>query len=92
MVLFLSEETNTGPVGEMLATGRGVEIEGLIIDHLVDGKVAKRWELWDQMAMMQQFGLGFNSHLRYVERPKAEKVLGFLFLAIPSIFIIHKNP
>ena len=49
--------TNTGPFGEMQATGKAVEIEGLIIDHLVDGKVAKRWELWDQMAMMQQLGL-----------------------------------
>jgi len=49
--------TNTGPFGEMKATGKTVEIEGLIIDHVVNGKVAKRWEIWDQMAMMQQLGL-----------------------------------
>jgi predicted ester cyclase len=41
----------------MKATGKGVEIEGLIIGHIVNGKVTKRWELWDQMAMMQQLGL-----------------------------------
>jgi len=49
--------TNTGPFGEMQATNHEVEIEGLIIDQVVNGKVAKRWELWDQMAMMQQLGV-----------------------------------
>src|SRR5688572_23110962 len=37
--------TNTGSFGEMPATGKVVEIEGLIIDRVVDGKVAHRWEL-----------------------------------------------
>lgn len=54
---WTAKGTNTGPFGEMQATGRGVEIEGLIIDHVINGRVAKRWELWDQMAMMQQLGL-----------------------------------
>ena len=49
--------TNTGPFGKMPATGKPIEIEGLIIDYLVNGKVAKRWEIWDQMAMMQQLGI-----------------------------------
>ena len=49
--------TNTGPFGEMPATGKGIEIEGLIMDQVINGRVAKRWELWDQMAMMQQLGL-----------------------------------
>ena len=54
---WTAKGTNTGPLGEMQATGKEVEIEGLIIDYVVNGKVAKRWELWDQMAMMQQLGL-----------------------------------
>jgi steroid delta-isomerase-like uncharacterized protein len=49
--------TNTGPFGEMAPTGKTIEIEGLIIDHLKNGKVAKRWEIWDQMAMIQQLGI-----------------------------------
>ena len=49
--------TNTGPFGEMQATGRRIEIEGSIIDYVKNGKVSKRWELWDQMAMMQQLGI-----------------------------------
>ncbi|MGI8635887.1 MAG: ester cyclase [Segetibacter sp.] len=54
---WTAKGTNTGPFGEMQATGRAVEIEGLIIDYVVNGRVAKRWELWDQMAMMQQLGV-----------------------------------
>ncbi len=49
--------TNTGALGETEATGKSVQISGLIIDHLTDGKVAERWELWDQMGMLQQLGL-----------------------------------
>ena len=49
--------TNTGSFGEMQPTGKAVQIEGMIIDYLTNGKVAKRWELWDQMGMMQQLGL-----------------------------------
>jgi steroid delta-isomerase-like uncharacterized protein len=49
--------SNTGPFGEMPATGKTIEIEGLIIDYVVNGKVAKRWEIWDQMALMQQLGI-----------------------------------
>ena len=54
---WTAKGTNTGPFGEMPATGKRVEIEGFIIDQVVNGKIAKRWELWDQMAMMQQLGV-----------------------------------
>ena len=54
---WIATGTNTGPFGEMQPTGKKVEIEGLIIDYVKNGKVKKRWELWDQMAMMQQLGL-----------------------------------
>jgi steroid delta-isomerase-like uncharacterized protein len=49
--------THTAPLGELPATGRSVEIDGIIIDHLEDGKVSERWEVWDQAAMMQQLGM-----------------------------------
>jgi steroid delta-isomerase-like uncharacterized protein len=54
---WTAKGTNSGPFGEMQATGKEIEIEGLIIDYVVNGRVAKRWELWDQMAMMQQLGI-----------------------------------
>ena len=49
--------TNKGTLGEMQPTGKRVNLDGLIIDYLKDGKVAERWEIWDQMAMLQQLGV-----------------------------------
>jgi steroid delta-isomerase-like uncharacterized protein len=48
--------THTGPLGAAPATGRAVSIDGLIVDHLEDGKVRERWEQWDQSLMLQQLG------------------------------------
>jgi predicted ester cyclase len=49
--------THNGPLGPVPPTGRSVDIEGLIVDHLKDGKVAERWEQYDQSLMLQQLGL-----------------------------------
>jgi steroid delta-isomerase-like uncharacterized protein len=49
--------THTGQFGPTPPTGRAIAITGLIIDHVVDGKVIERWEQFDQPLMMQQLGL-----------------------------------
>jgi steroid delta-isomerase-like uncharacterized protein len=49
--------TNSGAFGPVPATGRHIQIGGLVLDRVVDGKVVERWEQWDQMAMLQQLGL-----------------------------------
>ena len=49
--------THTGPLGPIQATGRPMQIDGLIIDQLVNGVVVERWEQWDQPRMLQQLGL-----------------------------------
>lgn len=54
---WTAKATHTGSLGEMPATGKRVQIDGLVIDHLKNGKVSERWELWDQSAMMQQLGI-----------------------------------
>ncbi len=54
---WVAEGTNTGPLGDIPATGKRVRINGLILDKVVGGKVAERWEQWDQMGMTQQLGL-----------------------------------
>ena len=46
----------TGPLGAAPATGKAVAIDGLIVDHLEDGKVRERWEQWDRSIMLQQLG------------------------------------
>lgn len=48
---------HTGPLGAVPPTGRAVSIDGLILDHVVDGRVVERWEQWDQSLMLQQLGL-----------------------------------
>jgi len=54
---WTAEGTNSGAFGSVPATGRRVQITGLILDRVVDGKVVERREQWDQMAMLQQLGL-----------------------------------
>ena len=49
--------THSGALGSVPATGRQVKINGLILDRVVDDKVAERWEQWDQFGMLQQLGL-----------------------------------
>ena len=48
--------THTGPLGPAPATGKRIAIDGLIIDHVVGGKVQERWEQFDQSLMLQQLG------------------------------------
>ena len=49
--------THTGPLGAVSPTGRRVALDGLIVDHLLDGRVVERWEQWDQPGMLAQLGL-----------------------------------
>lgn len=42
--------------GLLAPSGKAMAIDGLIVDHLVDGKVRERWEQWDQSLMLQQLG------------------------------------
>ena len=54
---WVARGTHNGPLGETKPTGRPVQFEGLIFDHVVGGQVVERWEQWDQMGMLQQLGL-----------------------------------
>jgi len=49
--------THTGPLGPVSPTGRTVSIDGLILDHLVDGRVVERSEQFDQAVVLQQIGV-----------------------------------
>jgi steroid delta-isomerase-like uncharacterized protein len=54
---WVAEGTHTAPLGNVPATGRRVRVDGQILDRVADGRVAERWEQWDQAGMMQQLGL-----------------------------------
>ncbi len=51
---WTGEGTNSGATPSSPATGRRVQIAGLILDRVVDGQVVERWELWDEAGMMRQ--------------------------------------
>jgi predicted ester cyclase len=54
---WTAEGTNTGPLGDIPATGKRVWIEGVLLDRIANGKVVERWEQWDQLGMLKQLGL-----------------------------------
>ena len=56
-IRWIAEGTNSAPLGTIPATGRSVRVGGLLMDRVVDGRVAERWEQWDQAGMLQQLGL-----------------------------------
>lgn len=54
---WTAQGTNSGALGPVPATGRGMRIGGMILDRVTGGTIAERWEQWDQMGMLQQLGL-----------------------------------
>lgn len=54
---WVATGTHKGPLGDAQPTGKQVQFDGLIFDHVAGGQVVERWEQWDQMAMLQQLGL-----------------------------------
>jgi steroid delta-isomerase-like uncharacterized protein len=49
--------TNSGPMGGMPATNKQVNIDGIDVVVIKDGKAVERWGYFDNMKMMQQLGM-----------------------------------
>lgn len=49
--------THTGELSGMPPTGRSFRSEAIVIDRVVDGKIAERHEVSDMMGMMMQLGM-----------------------------------
>jgi steroid delta-isomerase-like uncharacterized protein len=49
--------THQGEFMGIPATGRHIEIEGMDISRLADGRIVEHWTQMDAMAMMQQLGV-----------------------------------
>jgi len=56
-VLATYNATNTGPMGDIPATGKAVEVPFLAIFRIESGKIAELWAEWDNVAMLSQMGL-----------------------------------
>jgi steroid delta-isomerase-like uncharacterized protein len=48
--------THDGELMGMPPTGKSVEIAGITIDRIADGKIAESWTCFDTLGMMQQLG------------------------------------
>jgi len=46
----------TGPMGNLPATGKEFTLVNIIIQRLEDGKVAETWVSWDNVAFLSQLG------------------------------------
>jgi steroid delta-isomerase-like uncharacterized protein len=49
--------THNGPLGDSPATGKKIQIDGYIIARFERGKIVEEFELFDELAMLQQLGL-----------------------------------
>jgi len=49
--------TNSGALGNMPATNKQININGIDIIALKDGKAIERWGIFDNLTMMQQLGM-----------------------------------
>ena len=58
MVAYVSTMTGTqtGPMGNLPASGKTFTVVNIIIQRLEGGKVAETWVSWDNVAMLSQLG------------------------------------
>ncbi len=52
--------TNTGPLGELPATGKKVQVSGVFILRIVDGKIVEEWQYWNNALVLTQLGFTFS--------------------------------
>jgi steroid delta-isomerase-like uncharacterized protein len=64
---YVSTGTHQGKFWGIEPTGRRVEIEEISIFRIAGGRVAEQWCMFDELARLQQLGVGVD-HLRKVLR------------------------
>src|ERR1700745_2896856 len=56
-VYWIARGTNTGTGNGLPATGKKVELAGITIWRIVDGKIKEEWAAFERLSLMQQLGL-----------------------------------
>ena len=56
-VYWIARGTNTGTGNGLPATGKTVELAGITIWRILDGKIKEEWSAFDQLSMLGQLGL-----------------------------------
>ena len=49
--------THTGDFQGISPTNQSFRADGIVIDHVTEGKIVERWSIGDQLGMMMQLGL-----------------------------------
>ena len=49
--------TQDGAMGEIPATGKSINVRGLTLARILDGKIVEEWITWDVLGMYRQLGL-----------------------------------
>lgn len=49
--------THTGPFMHIPATGKSIALSGMAVLHIVEGRVARVQEVFDQLSLLQQLGV-----------------------------------
>ncbi|MBP6333831.1 MAG: ester cyclase [Bacteroidia bacterium] len=57
VIHFNMKGTNTGPMGEMPPTNKAIDVDGVDIVKMVNGKGTEHWGYVDQMKFMMQLGM-----------------------------------
>jgi predicted ester cyclase len=58
---FVADGTHEGPFMGVAPTGKRVKVDGIVIDHVRDGKTFERWVQYDGLGLMRQLGVLTNS-------------------------------
>ena len=53
---FRAQGTHLGPFRGIPATGKKIEVTGIAIDRVVDGKRVESWVQWDMLGLLEQLG------------------------------------
>jgi len=48
--------TQTGPMGDLPASGKKFTLKNIVIQRIENGKIAETWISWDNVAMLTQLG------------------------------------
>ena len=79
--------TQKGPLVGIGASGRSVDITGIRVDRLSEGKIAESWFHWDSLGMLQQIGAlpDLNRNPKTTQLKKETGDVAFLKPVLPAV-------
>jgi steroid delta-isomerase-like uncharacterized protein len=56
MTRWTGHGTHQGELAGLPATGKSTTVSGIVVDRIVNGKIAESWGIFDEFGLMQQLG------------------------------------